>query len=372
MKILRSIDGVGAVFPRLRFQFPAKAIGGKEIFGVDSGTDIVGDGIPTALVETDGLSSVFRDYSLEDSATSCTADSACCERECCFIMEGEKEGVCRHPVPFVISPRLLELYNVFLAPSHNLARLPRWAVNKFRGLKLWLVVGRSYQSAAIRGKPEKGCLVFRGISRQAIDIGISVPLPYAIRWNQRYAAYYNPENFTSAVLEISEKKKLGGIVRQVKESGFKIVSGGREQLGMLIDVLVGVLFLIFILMLFASAIGVSQILYTIVAARKKELGLIRALGGSKRLVMALILLQGGMIGLLGNAMGSCGSIIASIVTDSFVSAYLPYLPFYRDPLFAFDWWIFLLASSLTVISCLVGAYFPARSAANSNPMEVLS
>jgi putative ABC transport system permease protein len=329
---LRSIGGVSKVFPRLRFKFPAKAYGGKEIFGIESGTDIVGEGIPSALLEGEALKVRFEDYYPLDSAMPCGGDFACGESECCFIEEGKQTGVCRHPVPFLVSNRLLEIYNTVIAPAHNLIRLPEWTVNKFRGLRLHMVVGRSYQGLASRGKPEKICLALSGISKQAIDIGI----------------------------------------KDLKSGGFAVLSKGQEEMGFFVGILNGIFIVISILMILVSAFGVSHILYSVVVERKREIGLMRALGASKRLIRNLILIQGVTVGLLGGAAGIGGAVIASYLADTIASVYLPDFPFKPDSFFIFEPWILGLAMALSLISCLAGAYFPARKAADQNPMEVLS
>jgi putative ABC transport system permease protein len=369
---LRSIGGVSKVFPRLRFKFPAKAYGGKEIFGIESGTDIVGEGIPSALLEGEALKVRFEDYYPLDSAMPCGGDFACGESECCFIEEGKQTGVCRHPVPFLVSNRLLEIYNTVIAPAHNLIRLPEWTVNKFRGLRLHMVVGRSYQGLASRGKPEKICLALSGISKQAIDIGISVPIEYAERWNETYAESYHRGSFSSAVLKISGKRKLGRIIQDLKSGGFAVLSKGQEEMGFFVGILNGIFIVISILMILVSAFGVSHILYSVVVERKREIGLMRALGASKRLIRNLILIQGVTVGLLGGAAGIGGAVIASYLADTIASVYLPDFPFKPDSFFIFEPWILGLAMALSLISCLAGAYFPARKAADQNPMEVLS
>src|SRR5262249_3431586 len=53
---------VRAVYPKLRFAFPASARGGKEIFGYDVGTsEMIGDGIDPKLVGADVPDGAFSD-----------------------------------------------------------------------------------------------------------------------------------------------------------------------------------------------------------------------------------------------------------------------------------------------------------------------
>lgn len=371
IETMEAIEGVEKVYPRLSFSFPVKAYGGKEIFGFEGGTDIVGDGIPATLVKDNKIAGLFRDYYPEDSAAACRFNKECGTDECCFIEEEKNEGVCRHPVPFVVSEKLIEIYNTVIAPAHNMVRLPSWTIKKAGGLRLKAVTGRSYQSQAIRGTPEKICLTFAGISKQAIDIGISVPIEYAKRWNGKYAENYEKGRFSSAVMKISQKQNLGSIIQELKAGGIEVKSKGREEMGFFIGVLNGIFIFISILMVVISSIGISHIFYGIVVERKKEIGLMRALGASKRMILNFYLAQGTIIGLLGGIGGIILAVTISFAADIAAHSYLPDFPFKPDSFFRFELWIILLAVCLSLLSCLAGAFLPARRASRQNPMEVL-
>jgi putative ABC transport system permease protein len=368
---MHQMAGVENVYPRLRFMFPAKAFGGREVFGFDGGTDIVGDGIPASLLRKKALRDKFTDFYDEDSAAPCSSDKACGEGECCFMEEGKGMGQCRHPVPFIVSNRLIEIYNTVIAPAHNLVALPEWTINKAAGMRLGAIIGSSYQSKANKGRPEKVCLSFTGVSRQAVDIGISVPLAYAERWNEKYADGYARGSYSSAVLTISRKQNLGSIIQRLKAKGFSIKSTGEEELGFFVGILNGIFIFISILMVLVSSIGISHIFYGIVVERKKEIGLMRALGASKRLIMNLYLAQGLIVGLGGGLGGVFLAILASYVADFLSINYLPDFPFKPERFFSFEPWIILLALVLSLASCVAGAYWPARKASRQNPMEVL-
>lgn len=97
----------------------------------------------------------------------------------------------------------------------------------------------------------------------------------------------------------------------------------------------------------------------------------RALGAPKRLIMNLYLVQGFIVGLLGGVAGIAVAIAASYAADHVAGSYFPDFPFKPDSFFRFRLWIVALAMGLSLLSCFVGAYLPARKAARQNPMEVL-
>ena len=365
------IPGVGAVHPRLRFMFPAKAYGGKQLFGFEGGVDLVGDGIPTALLRDPALRKVFRDFSPEDSAAPCSRDKQCGGGECCVLEENNPKGACRHPVPFLVSKRLLEIYNTVIAPAHNLVTLPEWTIRKAAGMRLTLVAGRSYQGQAIRGTPVQMCLGFAGISPQAIDIGISVPLPYVERWNAKFSDAYTKGNASSAELVIARKQSLGSIIQRLKGIGIGVRSSGKEELGFFIGILNGIFVFISIVMLLVASLGIFHIFYGIVVERKREIGLMRALGASRRKIMGLFLFQAAILGVVGGAAGVILAVACSYAADFVAASYLPDFPFKPDTFFRFEPWIIGFALLLSFLTCIAGAWWPARKAARQNPMEVL-
>ncbi|MEO1272672.1 MAG: ABC transporter permease, partial [Myxococcota bacterium] len=60
---LRRLDGVAGVYPKMRFEFPARAWGGQEIIGKTFWTEMIADGIPAELVAPDLKNpELFRDW----------------------------------------------------------------------------------------------------------------------------------------------------------------------------------------------------------------------------------------------------------------------------------------------------------------------
>jgi len=173
------------------------------------------------------------------------------------------------------------------------------------------------------------------------------------------------------VLTIGRKQNLGSIIQRLKAKGFSIKSTGEEELGFFVGILNGIFIFISFLMVLVSSIGISHIFYGIVVERKKEIGLMRALGASKRLIMNLYLAQGLIVGLGGGLGGVMLAVMASYAADFFSNYYLPDFPFKPDRLFSFEPWIILLALVFSLLSCVAGAYWPARKASRQNPMEVL-
>lgn len=115
------------------------------------------------------------------------------------------------------------------------------------------------------------------------------------------------------------------------------------------------------------ALGISSVLVVSVVQKQREIGILRAMGAGRRRIMAIFLLQGGLVGLLGSALGS-GLAFSLLVVFSHI---------FKSPdgstLFTaqLDPMLVLLAS---VVACGVGlaaAVIPARSAARMDPVQAI-
>lgn len=112
-------------------------------------------------------------------------------------------------------------------------------------------------------------------------------------------------------------------------------------------------------------IGVASALLLSTYRRRPEIGIMRAMGASRRFVIAVFVLQGGLIGLLGGLMGA-------------ILGYLALLPFptrdaFRPGTLPIDitQGSYGLAITLTVIGAVMASILPARSAAKVDPVTAI-
>lgn len=115
------------------------------------------------------------------------------------------------------------------------------------------------------------------------------------------------------------------------------------------------------------ALGIASVLVVSVVQKQKEIGILRAMGASSRRIMAVFLLQGGMVGLVGALLGT-GLAITLLQVFSHV---------YRNadgsPLFAarLELRFALLAALVALGVGLLAAVIPARRAAKMDPVQAI-
>ena len=115
------------------------------------------------------------------------------------------------------------------------------------------------------------------------------------------------------------------------------------------------------------ALGISSVLVVSVVQKRREIGILRAMGAGRRRIMTVFLLQGGLVGLAGSLFGSALAFSLLVVFSHVFKS-----PD-GSPLFAaqLDPMLVLLAS---VVACGVGlaaAVIPARSAARMDPVQAI-
>lgn len=121
------------------------------------------------------------------------------------------------------------------------------------------------------------------------------------------------------------------------------------------------MFLVAIIALFASALGVMTTMTTSVIERKKEIGLMKSIGAENQKIMTLFLTEATVIGILGGILGyGIGIILSQFIGFSVFNTAI-------SPRFSIIPIIFLIAISVTLLASIL----PVRKAIQVEPASVL-
>ena len=116
--------------------------------------------------------------------------------------------------------------------------------------------------------------------------------------------------------------------------------------------------------LIVGGIGTANIMYVVVKERSKEIGIKMALGATRIHIMSQILGEALLLTAVG---GSIGYLISRGMVEGFPLLGLE--EYVGNPTIA-PWVVFASIGALMTLGILAG-YFPARRAANLNPVECL-
>ena len=126
----------------------------------------------------------------------------------------------------------------------------------------------------------------------------------------------------------------------------------------------------------AAALGITNIMFTSVLERTREIGVMKAVGARDRHVQLIFLVEGALLGGLGGALGVLGGWLVSFPFDAHARRVMEhqYYAFdthvHHSP-FVFPWWLVLGVPLFTTLVAVLAAVLPARRAAKVDPIQAL-
>lgn len=477
---IAAFDGVAEVYPKQNIALPAYAFGGESILGETLWTELVGDGIPPALVADDVSiaptdPAAFVDW---DAVTACTGGTACapgsecadgvCVQTACVpddevwaasdaatverladqvsrdarirrrnlevrdagaavapserfrlvVNTGETESaqqalrrdglapgvaidlersgcatapsycqaeerVCRMPVPVLASRVLLELYNTnvqgILAASSDAPAIPQLTERAFIGLEFGARLGEGFlgQSRGQGGdavRPTTLRLRVAGFSTRAIPVGVTVPLGYVERWNAEYGDADRIGQFDSLLVETVDSRALHGVSdRVVRELGFALHPRyeDAQRASLVLTLVTAGLGLLSLLIVGIAALNVMHTFVMQVSERRREIGVLRAVGATRSQVIGLVLLEAVVVALVAWCLAMGAALGAMHLADQGFASSVGDFPFKPTTLFDVEPWLVWGSLMLALGSCVLGAWVPALRSAAIDPIEAL-
>lgn len=370
---LASAPEAKAVFPKLRFAFPASGRGGKEIFGHDVGTsEMIGDGLDPALVRPEIEGPVAFDDPLAHTGLACADDAGCRAPQYCERPTGAAEGRCSDPVPAVVSRYLLEIFDKSIAPAHGLPPIGRTLLARAEGVSFSLRLGESLLGKSRVGTPRTVRARIVGVSRRAIDVGLTFPLEVVRRWNREYAGDAAAERYSSVLVQARSNADTSRLVAEGARLGLEPRDTRARDVSLLVASITGLLSLVAGVILVVSASNIAYTFRVLATERRAEIALYRALGATARDVRAWMMGLSLVVGLTGGAVGLLVARALALATDAVAARELPDFPFKPASFFAFPPWLWALGLAFAALFAALGAFGPARRAARTDPSAALS
>jgi len=126
------------------------------------------------------------------------------------------------------------------------------------------------------------------------------------------------------------------------------------------------------LIMMVAALNIVASLILLVMEKSRDIAILKTMGASARSIRGIFMLQGGIIGAVGTAVGAGCGVVISFVADRYQLVRVPidvydiaWIPFTIEPA------DFLLVVSAALLICLVATIYPARQASRLDPAEAL-
>jgi hypothetical protein len=364
---LGAIDGVDAVYPKMRLTVPALASGGSALFGAGMQTEIVADGIDPSLVAGE-VGPVFKEVDEEQPPKPCSRGSDCGVEAYCRSDFGGGNGVCRPYIPVLVSPYVVELYNGAFRRAYD---LPKINPDALEGLVFEMAFGAStLRPSGSRVMREKMRLA--GVSDKAIPLGVTLPLGEVRRLNMALDSPQAGERYHSAVIELKDKKSLPKVIEVVEAAGLEVRDRGARRAALVTAVVMVVLALVGTVLIAVAAAHIMHVFYLVVMVRRQEIGLFRAVGARRSDIRALLVTEAAVVGFFASALGVVVAVAGGAFADAVAAGRVPDFPFKPESFFAFSPWLVAPVVLLAVAACVIGALPPSFRAAAGDPSEALA
>lgn len=331
---IEKLPGVEWVSPQLALRMPLRASG--SVLGQSAETDAVVVGVGPEVVRDD----LFPGYDFNDPPDL-----------------GEDNDHSTAPVPTVVPRFFLDMYNLAYAESVG---LPKINESFLRGKDITLHLGETYLLGSTGnegGKTRQVTLRVVGLtSNPSLMSGIMIPLSRAESLNEWYTGK-KTRNYNAAHVKVAEPSRFDEITSAIRSMDL-IVESQRERLDQIRfvaragSVTVGAFAAVILVI---AAVSILNTFALIMNERRGEVGLLRAVGGTRRTVTALYAAEAAAVGLLGGLAGALVSGLLLSLLDRKILSSLPQVTFLPERLFAVTPSLLFLCAFGVAVVCLAAA-----------------
>jgi ABC-type antimicrobial peptide transport system permease subunit len=179
--------------------------------------------------------------------------------------------------------------------------------------------------------------------------------------------------YASLTVRAKSASLVDGIETAIKNMGFGTFSlqDATKSLQVFFRIFDMLLFIFGSLALAVATLGIINTLVMAILERRREIGILKALGAADRDVKQLFFVEASVMGFFGGVLGvGFGWLVGRAVTFG-INVYLKRQSLPPTDVFSVPWWLVLLAIVLAVLVSLAAGLYPASRAARLNPVEAL-
>jgi putative ABC transport system permease protein len=179
--------------------------------------------------------------------------------------------------------------------------------------------------------------------------------------------------YETLTVRVNSPKAVQGVEDTIKGMGFGTFSilDATKNMMLFFTVFDSLLLIFGSLALTVASLGIVNTLVMAILERRREIGILKALGAADRDVRRLFFVEAGAMGLLGGVLGAAmGWLIGRVLTLG-TNAYLKRQELPAIDISSIHWWMVALAIGVSFFVSLAAGMYPASRAARLNPVEAL-
>jgi ABC-type lipoprotein release transport system permease subunit len=182
--------------------------------------------------------------------------------------------------------------------------------------------------------------------------------------------------YQSAEVRVADLSQLEAVENEINKRGFAFTKfANRVEEVTRIAMIVNTTFaLIGGIALLIASFGISNTLIMSIRERTREIGIMKAIGGSNGEIMRIFFVEAILIGLAGGILGAISGWAVDRILNAMANNYVQqqvgrtirYIEFFNIP-----WYLIAGAISFAVVVSLIAAIYPALAAARVDPIKAL-
>ncbi|MDO3379618.1 ABC transporter permease [Geoalkalibacter halelectricus] len=201
------------------------------------------------------------------------------------------------------------------------------------------------------------------------DNALFIPLPVAQR-------LFEAGDMVSYVLiRVDDLSRVDQYILEIQETvNLGVVSD--EQLLASVLAIVGTvgttMQLVAVVAVLAAAFGIVNTMLTATYERRREIGILQAMGARRRVIFTLFMLESGFYGLLGGITGVIAGLIAARIASPLISSNAFTVFVQNGDAAMLDFSLLVTAIGFSMIAAIVAGVYPAWRASQLSPVEAIS
>ena len=214
----------------------------------------------------------------------------------------------------------------------------------------------------------------RGTARARVFLPLKLAQNlHIMQSNLRDTSASDSPSYTSLSVRVQNPNQVPAVEDAIKKMGFSAFSivDATRSMRQFFAVLDGFLAIFGSLALAVASIGIVNTLVMAILERRREIGIMKAIGASDADVRGLFFAEAGAMGLVGGAVGvTLGWAIGRLINFG-MNIYLERQHFPSAQIWSVPLWLVLSAIAFSIVVSLLSGLYPASRAARLDPVQAL-
>ena len=181
------------------------------------------------------------------------------------------------------------------------------------------------------------------------------------------------DGYSSVYIRVNDAENVDAVVEKLKGMQFNVLalSDQLKDISKQFLIMDGFLAAVGTIALIVAGLGIMNTMIMSILERTREIGIMKAIGGSEPQIRMIFFTEAGVIGFIGAIFGLLLGWLVTIVANKIANTQLLPLGEGHVNFFYFPLWLILGAILFSVVLSLIAGVYPAYRAAHVDPVKAL-